>query len=365
MLTIITKIISQSLKIITMALATFIFTSKSWAIGPDLFLISMKWPNNLSEEVKEIAQQSIVKINYKLEKVIPAEVKNHIKNRPLVLKVIPHFGRAGIFIEGPYKIKVGNTTFEEAQKGLYILLSSEVFKSKDFERTFIHEYFHAIHAVLNPEEETWIKEGMAQMFEYLVLGHLNLANIQWAFLSSSTSLLDSNVKEELKHQQYGINALYFYYLYQQCGKDEIFWNLLSSSKQRGISNINLNLKQLNSAKEQCSNFKESAISFYLALAINSKDYTRTNNPDRFFIYPTTMRANFLLWDKKEDFRKMAQLKTFSPIEINSNIQFLAKNYCQNKCQILYITKIFPFEVSLAPSDSSDEIENYRIFLMML
>jgi hypothetical protein len=160
-----------------------------------------------------------------------------------------------------------------------------------------HELAHHVHHQIRPHEESWIREGIAMMAEYLTTQKLNPILLE-GFRNPETSLIapldpsDRNYKNANKRvTQYGHILQYFYYLYKNCGGDGLIEEILTDpSPQSGIELLDQILKRRRKGPtggaviRVCENFQESFINFEIA---RLKQDPTESTP---FIIPTAIRA---------------------------------------------------------------------------
>jgi hypothetical protein len=137
-----------------------------------------------------------------------------------------------------------------------------------------HEIFHAIHFVLNPNEESWVREGLAMLFSERVTGVIPTRYIEMANLpttlpmtSSGAEWVLSKLHADLESTQsddhgaassetlMGIQYLYFKFLNEKCSQPNLLWDLASAAgSEVGLTAIDLKLKDLFSEDPICGSF---------------------------------------------------------------------------------------------------------------
>lgn len=141
-----------------------------------------------------------------------------------------------------------------------------------------HELTHLIHYKIRPQEQSWVREGLALLAEYLVTGYFN-PSLPAAFSQPETSLvadLDPGRSEEIatsdRLAQYGHLVQYFYYIYRLCGKNQLFLQLLTSdSAASGKEFLDESLRIASAQttpNPACTSFEESFRFFELARFID-------------------------------------------------------------------------------------------------
>jgi hypothetical protein len=197
-------------------------------------------------------------------------------------------------------------------------ISTSLIRSSDAERILAHEFFHALHWMNHPDEPAWLREGLAQVFETRVYkqGKFNVNNLTAGFAEISTSLQGEMRVDAISAAQYGHTLLYFWYLYQRCGGDDLFWALVDSPDGLfGTKTIEYALKHEASKKTGCKSFLESFVEFELARAINTRSL-EGDDPDRWFLVASTL-AKAKAETKLPDLARWARTKDWTPILVET------------------------------------------------
>lgn len=169
-----------------------------------------------------------------------------------------------------------------------IVIHPSVVTSPHFSRLLAHEFFHAIHRIFHPHDPHWIKEGLAQLFEYEMFEAINYAHI-----AKALELFNFTHKEEFSiesyyPEKYGASFLFFHYMNQQCFSHD-FINKYFSGHKAGTLGIDELLKKQKSSKSYCRSFHSLSKQFALARAINR--YTGDNQKNDFYVF--NFRARML------------------------------------------------------------------------
>jgi hypothetical protein len=170
---------------------------------------------------------------------------------------------------------------EKTQGELTIVVNPLVFSSSDFPRLLTHEMFHLIHYLVHKNEPAWIREGLAQNFEFIVYQKLNLPNIKAAFQGDWVEMTSQYDLANPDRRLYGRSLLYFSYLIRECGGTSLFWKLVLH-KALDVDGINEVLSAQSNSSEICSSYKSSRAHFEAGMVINRID-PYASNLTKFFI----------------------------------------------------------------------------------
>lgn len=311
------------------------------------FSIDKKVYENLSTTQQIILAQKageltrFIEVNVKNK--IPANILAKLSELRVKIQLTDEPGRDGLFIP-------------QETKEHEILIQLNQINSNGIKALLAHEIFHAIHFHLNPDEMPWMREGMAQLFEYITTGELNGMNLSAAISNTMTPLLGEYNINQTSRAQYGHNLLYFLYLYSQCGQNNLFWNLVSGAGEKNLHGsflIDEILAQANIQKLQCKNFEGSAISFEVAKLHNQIQFLSKENKEQYFIYHLDIKPAPLKFSSKEALQEyidsMPALSSMKfPLVEFKKLQGQCKN-----CEILYAQKSFPYTVADQVSEKED------------
>jgi hypothetical protein len=225
-------------------------------------------------------------------------------------------------------------------------------------RLLAHEYFHVVHRDSNPQEESWVREGLAQLFEYLILGSLHSQNVDAALENTWMPFwyqYDGQKKDS--SAQYGLHLLYFYYLYEQCGKDILFWRLVQGwdkgTTLTGEANITAQLASMHSRREQCQDFRSSLIHFLVARIHNHIIYVRGTDQRRFYLLPKKKAA--VVKSIQNLLKNWEQIPQGVAVEISLDQESIAREKCST-CPIFYSQNEFPFRVDQGRPVTFDNVK---------
>lgn len=202
-----------------------------------------------------------------LDSIVPKEIEEKMSSYKITLLFSSQKNHEGIFYPP------GKHPIVKNEKELVIELNPAILSSRNYLRLITHEVFHAIHFIINPNEVSWVREGLAQYFEYMIHGSMNDRNLLAALKNSTTPLIGEYDINEYDPEQYGHNFLYFYFLIKNCSTSnkDIFWDLAEAKNEEiytshlGIDSV---LSNISSSKKMCSSFTLSATQFELARVIN-------------------------------------------------------------------------------------------------
>jgi hypothetical protein len=291
------------------------------------------------------------KIITKIEKILPNDI--HIKLNELKINILlsDDSARDGLFLPDE----------DSAKKEINIILKLIDINSQGFEALLAHEFFHAIHFQLNPDEAAWVREGLAQQFEWMVTGEFNGRNLSATQKSPLTPLIANYNWENSDPAQYGHNLLYFYYMYNHCGGETFFWKLTQGQgEKKGALLINQILIEINSMRPECGNFIQSAMSFEIARAHNQIQLTSTTDADQYSLLESNLKNIFPLAESSLSLKKiLARLPLLSSYKIPLSDFIKFQGQCIN-CKTVYAKRIFPFDVQ---NEVPDQIKNYDVILV--
>lgn len=288
---------------------------------------------------------------------IPKNILERIKELEVTIYFSDKGGRDGLFVPGlvdhKHKIIVQ-----------LIQLNSNGFKS-----LLAHEFFHAIHFEINADEAPWVREGMAQLFEYIVTDELNGLNLKAAIENPLTPLIGSYNVGDINAAQYGHNMLYFYYLYKHCGGDQFFWSMAegdqegvqAESEKKGAYLIDTILNSSKNKNTECKNFLSSVISFEVAKLHNQIQVTKNNERERFFLAPTNLSPAVNNPSTADDLATAIQeIPLYSSLRIKLESWTNFKGKCPN-CSLFFAKRSFPYDISEEIPVNSQK--NYDVILV--
>ncbi|MDD4975723.1 MAG: hypothetical protein PHY93_15305 [Bacteriovorax sp.] len=338
----------------TFILGLALIPALSWGEEFVNFSIEKNIYANLSSDQQQdiVAKISELNIFFKNDVYphIPTSVLEKIKDLQVTINFSDKTGRDGLFIPGSenHKHKIIVQLIQINSNGLKSLLA--------------HEFFHAVHFEINANEAPWVREGMAQLFEYIVTNEFNGTNLQAAIMNSLTPLIGNYGLEDINAAQYGHNMLYFYYLYKHCGGDQFFWSMAEGVDElKGAYLIDSILSAQNSKKAECKNFLSSAISFEVAKLHNQIQLTKEEDRERFFLAPTNLSPMELIVNTSAELMAaIHEVPLYSSLRIKLETWNNLTGHCKD-CAIFYAKRSFPYDVN--EEIPSPPLRNYDIILV--
>ncbi len=328
------------------------------AISFSADLVNFSIDKNLYENLSSIQQQAIASkvtelnsfFNDDVFPKIPNEIKEKIKDLKVTISFSDKDGRDGLFIP------------DTENHNHKILVQLIQINSNGLKALLAHEFFHAVHFELNPNEATWVREGMAQLFEYITTDELNGLNLQAAIATPMTPLIGSYNIDDPNPAQYGHDMLYFYYLYKHCGGDQIFWSLSEGKDElKSTSLIDAVLKIQDSKNKECSNFSSSAISFEVAKNHNQVQLSTPEDRERFFLAPTNLSPKDLVINTPAELASaVSQIPLYSSLKLKLETWNNLKGQCRN-CQKFYARHSYPYDVS--EERPANSLKSYDVILV--
>ena len=286
---------------------------------------------------------------------IPAPILEKLKDVQVTINFSDKGNRDGLFVPGSedHKHKIIVQLIQINSNGIKSLLA--------------HEFFHAIHFEINPDEATWVREGMAQTFEYIVTNELNGLNLQAAIANPYTPLIGTYNIDDVNAAQYGHNMLYFYYLYRHCGGDNFFWSLASGEDDlKGaylIDALLVSQASKTTTHSECKNFLSSAISFEVAKMHNQTQFTKDIDGDKYFLAPTNVSPRGLTFNSPAELQDtITELPLYSSLRLRVETWDDLKGQCPN-CMIAFAKRSFPYDVN--EERPVNNPKNYDVILVKI
>ena len=280
-------------------------------------------PLGLETEYIQAARQLLSFLETSLYPALPSQVRKAIAGRKILITLKKDPGDDGVFIddEGPdFSISIRHSEL----------------RTENARQILAHEFFHAVHHALRPGEPAWIREGLAQLFEFRVLGYFNELNMKAAFADFSTPLEGTYVVGKTSRAQYGHDLMYFYYLWANCGRDRLFWRIASSGLETAFNEVASHFDL-----EQCRGFEKSAVHFEIARAQNEFDGTANSNEQIHFLWPTTLPASQPRSVLSAN--EINLLNRFQPVTLTADTVLPPR--MSKEVQLYWLQKSFPYAVT--------------------
>lgn len=326
----------------------------TWGID----LVNFSIDRNLYESLSSVHQRAISSKISELDTFftnniypnIPAHILEKIKNLKVTIYFSNQSGRDGLFVPG-----------EDDHKHRIIVQLTQI-NSNGFKSLIAHEFFHAIHYEINSGEAPWVREGMAQLFEYIITNEFNALNLRAAIANPLTPLIADYDILNVNAAQYGHNMLYFYYLYKHCGGKAFFWNISEGVNDlKGAYLIDFILSQQESKSKECKNFSSSVVSFEVAKFHNQIQFSKSNESERFFLAPNNLSPKITTVNSPDELEMVIRdLPIYSSLKLKLEVWNNLNGQCSG-CIAFYAKRSFPYEVD--EHMPSDTFKNYDIILV--
>ncbi len=213
---------------------------------------------------------------------VPVEQRQILEGRKFVIAIDSELPTDGLF-EDPGEL----TDTDEIQVSVH----RSHFMGPNADQLMAHELFHAFHFLLHPGDEPWLREGLAQLFEFRTLGRLNGKNVRLSFEKPSTPLQGDYSPANRRPETYGHALLYFYYLWRNCGGDELMWKI-TTAPVNGTQAVDYGLSHVHQTQIvplPCANFSQSA-SFFEVARFRNRSISALAYPDAYLLMSTTYAA---------------------------------------------------------------------------
>lgn len=292
-------------------------------------------------------------------------VQNHFKNLSDVLTQV-YFqlpkdirGKVKLPIQIVYSSKENLREVHLSQKFLIHINSQFIFQSSELQ-LWVHEFFHWIINSVKDGEEDWVQEGLAQVFEWKVLERLNGLHVLAFLQDPNFPFFKKYDLNSFSQAQYGQHMMYFYYLYENCGQDQLFWNLVRIP-QKGTLLVDRALSSISRSSEVCGNFKSSLTGFALAKVHNQVVY-RKDKIDRSYVIPGISDSPQVL--KLSRFKELQQWVEGQ--SVGSSVLIAADLVDEVKSafpsiEVYFLEDEFPFRVS----KEKGEFSHYRVAIVKI
>ncbi|RYZ70666.1 MAG: hypothetical protein EOP09_05755 [Proteobacteria bacterium] len=222
-----------------------------------------------------------------------------------------------------------------------------------------HEIFHGVHARVNRDEETWVKEGLAQVFEWMAgqKQAISFAIFKFGFMTRPKLGINFDLSggDESTFGGYGQSLLYFLHLYKHCGGDSLFWNLVTSP-DTGITAVSSSLKEMNdhhlelihpTKRWTCASVENHYESFLLARYLNQRRGIAPYENTLLIHGEGVAGKNFIDPALKLTVDELQRLKDGIPVFLEVDQPVNVKSLPENSI-VRYIRNPFPEATAITP-----------------
>ena len=252
---------------------------------------SPKWPTQWSDDTLQVSKIHVIWSN---DQVVDTNaMTSSLDQTVLAIRQNPWFqGRLpenwGIFIDADWKLSSGffSDLLKTPEGFPGVLFSPVALLDQDQQGSLItHELTHLMHQEFRPQEQSWVREGVAMMGEWKVTGFYNPA-LGASFTTPETSLTalldprdEGYADGGIRTAEYGQILQYFVYIYRLCGKDALLDQLLTSKlPESGTAFMDKILRRTGSSDPACQGFDASFRAFSIA-----RFEQNTLEPDQYII----------------------------------------------------------------------------------
>lgn len=298
-------------------------------------------------------ESTIEIIRQKMDEALPTKILRRLNTFRIVFMLDKISFRDGLFVPPGSVPKEYKVFTKNGERELHLVIHPLFLSSRFVNHMLYHEFFHAIHFALNPFERNWVREGLAELFPYLLGQNFNSSSYALMKVDPFTPLR-GEFTVETSPSQYGHSMMFFYYLFQHCGKEDLFWAFAKGAEEKikGSDRNSLifygkemveKVLQKNSAefrkRPQCKSYHSAMTNFEIA-RIHNRIREDDEFPFRYLLQPTRYphRENFKI-SSAEEFKKL-------PLESSATIDLPLLKEVLGKARVLYfwVNREYPFEV---------------------
>jgi hypothetical protein len=236
-----------------------------------------------------------------------------------------------------------------------ISLHPRLLSNAGLEEITIHEIFHALHFQVRPNEENWLKEGLAQAFSLMGRRNFGGFGVEQALKGPSMPLMGPYDHSHAPASWYGKNLLFVRYLLRRCSPTandplKLLWALAGFTQSpqqleefqtlKGVAWVDWVLSNWSAQNKaipgECKSFSSIFRAFSLAFATN-RSSGLVGEP--YLLFPTTLqthaeRAAFT-WLEPFQFRVLLP----GPALNDAVRQFLAQD---GSIEAYELSELFPY-----------------------
>jgi hypothetical protein len=182
-----------------------------------------------------------------------------------------------------------------------------------------HEFFHAVHHKNSPRELSWVREGLAQKFEYDVYGAINPTNVRAAISGSRRALEEDFDTFSVSAERYGNTFLFFQHWESRCGTENIWEHFLNLKEDMiGSEAIDTLLQEARSTQSACVDAKSLMTDFVWEKLINQRHST---SPRALWPELPPMAAMRSVADSLNELSAVDELRFFSQLPAFLGLKF--------------------------------------------
>lgn len=279
----------------------------------------------------------------KLDRALPSSIKQDIEKHSLKVRFTNTNSFHGLFI--------GNENEAE------MIISIQAFLKNDGQTLFFHEFFHFVQHLYRPQEDSWLKEGLARQFEYFLTGKTHWASIREFSQTNARPLVIEYDPFRPNAADYGQSFLFTHYLVSQCGGEELFWKIVKSgSSQVGASFIH----QILLEESDCYGFFEVHRDFLIAKSHNQLSISENSLSSKYQVLSTTFPLAPLHSSLGPDLEvTIASMPKGTSIKVTLDA-FLQLDRFPEDREIIFLENIFPYRVM---TEFSDNMSSFHLLIL--
>lgn len=322
--------------------------------------VVMEWPNSADSKSRLRLEEYLTKFFensiYQIDQFLPPSVKEMLDDEKLTIEV---------------QLKnAQGASFQGGKNASKITVNINSLLQNDGQSLFFHEFFHFIHYLYRPQEESWLKEGMAMLFEYYLTKHIHWKAAKAFRENSQRPLVVPYDPFKPNLADYGQSFFFLYYIQNKCGAIPLLWKLTQSTEEaKGIDFVQSLLEQY----PTCQDFYSTHCNFLIARSHNKMSFIGEKFSSRYQLFHTTsplapifsLLSSNLSEKKLKD--KLSSLfpgtsllvkdlrQTSTPYNTVQNIKSLFPHL-----ELLFLEKHFPYKVLTQPPSS---LQDFHILFL--
>ena len=247
------------------------YNKPSWS---ESIHVVMEWPSGVDSKNRLHLEGYLTKFFesslYQINQFLPSSVKKMLDDKNLTIEVQLKKGQGAIFKGG-----------KDASK---IIINVNSILQNDGKSLFFHEFFHFIHYLYRPQEESWLKEGMAMLFEYYLTKHIHWKAAKAFRGNSQRPLVVPYDPLNPNLSDYGQSFFFLYYIQNKCRAIALLWKLTQSTEEaKGVDFVQSILEQY----PTCQGFYSTHCDFLIARSHNKMSFIGEKFSSRYQLFHTT------------------------------------------------------------------------------